>query len=310
MAQYYRIEEKALIASAEVPEEALYIAYLSLAELRRDATKLGLEHEALELLQEQNLQNTLTVWDDFSLGLLTLPDVVRAIDHTDLIGIYLDSRKLLIIDLWDSDHSTEKCFATALGNKMRELSLGRVLYLFIKELTKGHFQHYSAFQRQINELERSSLETQDKSQQIEHRLSTVSHDMLVLHSYYEELSDFLTELEENENEILSDDDLGYIRSLLARIDHYSNNMKFLREYLAVVRESYQAQVDLKMNEIMKIFTVLTAVFLPLTLLVGWYGMNFKNMPELDWRYGYLSVILASIALTVGILYYFKRKKLF
>ena len=67
-------------------------------------------------------------------------------------------------------------------------------------------------------------------------------------------------------------------------------------------------LDLKLNETMKLFTVLTAVFLPLTVIVGWYGMNFRNMPELTWKYGYFSVIVLS-ALVVGVLVaVFKRKK--
>lgn len=307
---YYILNSKTEPSSTVPRDCGEFIGYLTLDELNRDADKLGLEAEVLELAREKNLQNTINIWDDYSFGMLSLPDIVRVIDYADLIGIYLDTQKLLIIDLWDADRSTEKAFITAISNRNIELSLGRVLYLFIKEITKGHFPIYKHFQQQISELEHSAWDTQDKSKKIEQSLSSISHDMLVLHSYYEELSDFLSELEENENEILDYNDLGYIRSLISRIDHYSSNMKFLREYLSVVRESYQAQVDLNMNEIMKIFTVLTAVFLPLTLLVGWYGMNFKNMPELDWKYGYLGVIATSVLITAGILYYFKKKKLF
>ena len=59
---------------------------------------------------------------------------------------------------------------------------------------------------------------------------------------------------------------------------------------------------------MKIFTVVTAVFLPLTLLVGWYGMNFSSMPELHWKYGYPAVALVSVGIVAGLVVYFKKKK--
>ena len=59
---------------------------------------------------------------------------------------------------------------------------------------------------------------------------------------------------------------------------------------------------------MKIFTVITAVFLPLTLLVGWYGMNFSYMPELGWRYSYPAVIVISIGIVIALIWYFKHKK--
>ena len=62
----------------------------------------------------------------------------------------------------------------------------------------------------------------------------------------------------------------------------------LRDYLSQVREAYQSQIDINLNNVMKIFTVITAIFLPLSLIAGWYGMNF-NMPEYQSPYG-LSLI--------------------
>ncbi len=75
-----------------------------------------------------------------------------------------------------------------------------------------------------------------------------------------------------------------------------------------MREAYQSQLSIQQNDLMKIFTVVTVVFLPLTLLAGWYGMNFTNMPELQWKYGYPAVIGVSAALVVWLIWYFKRKK--
>ena len=59
---------------------------------------------------------------------------------------------------------------------------------------------------------------------------------------------------------------------------------------------------------MTILTVVTTVFMPPTLIVGWYGMNFKYMPELEWEYGYPAVIILSILISVGCLVFFKHKK--
>jgi magnesium transporter len=61
---------------------------------------------------------------------------------------------------------------------------------------------------------------------------------------------------------------------------------------------------------MKFFTVVTTIFLPLTLIVGWYGMNFKYMPELTWKYGYFAVIILMIAVVIACLILFKKKKYF
>jgi magnesium transporter len=82
-----------------------------------------------------------------------------------------------------------------------------------------------------------------------------------------------------------------------------------RDYVSQVREAYQAQVDIDQNTIMKVFTVITSIFLPLTLLVGWYGMNLR-MPEFSWDYGYPFVILLSVIVVSLCVVFFKKKKWF
>ena len=73
----------------------------------------------------------------------------------------------------------------------------------------------------------------------------------------------------------------------------------LREYSLQISEAYQTQIDIRQNIVMKVLTTVTAIFLPLSLIAGWYGMNFKHMPELCWRYGYHYVFLLSIIVVIG-----------
>ncbi|MEG0615297.1 MAG: CorA family divalent cation transporter, partial [Oscillospiraceae bacterium] len=83
----------------------------------------------------------------------------------------------------------------------------------------------------------------------------------------------------------------------------------LKEYTAHVRNSYQEQVNINLNLTMKLFTVISAIFLPLSLIVGWYGMNF-TMPEFGWKFGYLGVILLSITIIGVTIALFKKNKWF
>ena len=73
---------------------------------------------------------------------------------------------------------------------------------------------------------------------------------------------------------------------------------------------YQTEVSVRQNDIMKVLTIVTTIFLPLSLLTSWYGMNFKYMPELGTKYGYYVIILVSIIIVVISVAIFKKKKIF
>jgi magnesium transporter len=92
-----------------------------------------------------------------------------------------------------------------------------------------------------------------------------------------------------------------------RFDRLLNFVLRMQEYVEQVREAYQSQIDIEQNNLMKYFTVVSTIVLPLTLITGWYGMNVK-MPEFGWKYGYLFVICLSIAIFGLMIYIFKKKK--
>lgn len=97
--------------------------------------------------------------------------------------------------------------------------------------------------------------------------------------------------------------------LYRRTERRFQNVLNLRESVTQVRESYEAEVDISLNTTMKIFTVVTTIFLPLTLIVGWYGMNF-DMPEYDWSHGYSFVTVVSVVFVVAGILFFRKKKWF
>lgn len=94
-----------------------------------------------------------------------------------------------------------------------------------------------------------------------------------------------------------------------RTERLQNHVHLLRENILQLRELYQSQQDAQQNKVMCILTVVTTLFLPLTLLTGWYGMNFINMPELHWEYGYVAVIITAVVIVLLEIVYFKKKKL-
>ena len=95
-----------------------------------------------------------------------------------------------------------------------------------------------------------------------------------------------------------------------RVERLQNHVHLLRENVLQIRELYQSMQDARQNKIMAVITIVTTIFLPLTLITGWYGMNFVYMPELQWRYGYFAVIMISLVIVIAEIIYFKKKKFF
>ena len=116
------------------------------------------------------------------------------------------------------------------------------------------------------------------------------------------------QIEENENNFFSKDNTRYFHLFTQRVSRLHDITASLRDYSIQIRDLYQSQLDKKQNRIMTLLTVITSIFMPLTLIAGWYGMNFKYMPELDYKSAYPIVIGVSIAIVVVCLIFFKKKK--
>ena len=96
-----------------------------------------------------------------------------------------------------------------------------------------------------------------------------------------------------------------VADLLARI---SDNLDTYRDMLSSAMDGYTSATSNKLNEIMKVLTIIATIMMPLTLITGIYGMNFQFMPEVDWRYGYFIVIAIMLGIAGGMLIFFKKKK--
>lgn len=136
-------------------------------------------------------------------------------------------------------------------------------------------------------------------------LMQVRKNLLELECYYDQMADVMKEFRENENGYLEQDRLRCFRTLSERADRLERKAAKLLEQSKQIRDVYQAQIQARQNRIMQLLTVVSTVFAPLTLLTGWYGMNFSHMPELE--YGYPYVIVIAVGIVIFCLLYFKKK---
>ena len=188
------------------------------------------------------------------------------------------------------------------------LSNEKALYTFFVNLFQNDLNYLEGYEIRITEVEDSAIS--NSRQDYLSKIITFRKELLALKRYYEQLDLIFDNLRANDNKLFSPKGERNMEIISGRVHRYLSYVINLRDYVTQMREAYQAQIDIEQNQTMKIFTVITAIFLPLTLIVGWYGMNFRYMPELTWEYGYPSVIVLSLLVCLGLYVYFKKKKWF
>lgn len=248
----------------------------------------------------------LDVYDNYSFGILNIIKSHEDKFSTSELDFYLTKNSLIFVS---KNH--QNIFDEILDDMVCRGSMGvntdRILYNLIDKMTSKDYAMLTNLESEISDVEEDVLE--GKTKDYIKDIVLLKNKLLFLKKQYEPLLDVVEDLTENENGIINEKSKAYFVILFNRIERLNRKVGNLRDYVTQTRESYQAQLDISQNKIMKLFTVLTAVFSPLTLIVGWYGMNFSTMPELRWEYGYVFVIFLSLAVLSVCLWIFKKKKL-
>ena len=163
-----------------------------------------------------------------------------------------------------------------------------------------------SYEKELDAIEDDMLDSSTETGLV--RVNEIRSDLRELRIHYEQLIDFGQELTENENNFFKSENTRYFRLFTDRVTRLHDTATSLRDYTMQLRDMYHTQIDVKQNRIMTLLTVVTTIFMPLTLIVGWYGMNFRYMPELETKWGYPGVIVLSVAIIIGGLWFFKKKK--
>jgi magnesium transporter len=237
-------------------------------------------------------------------GTFMIPDRSDLSGNSFKFAFALDEKGIVFID--ESGKAEEMIRGIMRTKRWRKPSLERFLYDFLEQIVDGDLTVIEKYDSELDALENSMLSSPEQTDLI--RVNEIRGDIRELWIHYEQLIDMGQELEENENGFFDDGELRYFHLFMTRMARLHDAAAALREHTMQVRDLYHAQLEVKQNRIMTLLTVVTTVFMPLTLIAGWYGMNFHNMPELSSRWGYPAVIGVSILIVAVSLIFFKKKK--
>ena len=216
----------------------------------------------------------------------------------------LDEKGIVFID--DEGFASKIIERIAKSKKYINPCLEKFIYDFLESIIHRDYKVLEQFEIKLDSIEDDILKGDAEESIIE--LSDIRSEIRELRIHYAQLLDLSQELEENENEYFKEDNERYFHLVSQRVRTLYDMTTSLADYTGQIRDLSQAQIDLKQNKIMTILTVITSIFMPLTLIAGWYGMNFVYMPEFQSPVAYPVVIAISVMIVIVSLIFFKRKK--
>lgn len=308
---YYQINESIIpIKRKNIDPDKLTIGLISLEDLDKCYTSFGFSPSTVAECKSccRHMHSKIDSYKDYIYGIIFGINEHQIMKVQDRIGIYIKHNLLLIVIIEDKDNSVLTKFNKMLDQlNITKMSQEKLIFSFLERLIIEDYDMLEDIETEISEHEdRINTRKLDKSFNCE--ITEIRKKLLLIDDYYQQLIAIGEELEENSSDLFSEENLRYFKIFSDKAYRLSSNTRMLQEYSVQIREAYHSQLDNDLNNTMELFTVITTIFLPLTLIVGWYGMNFTTMPELTWKYGYLFVITLSIVVVIICLIYFKKKK--
>lgn len=302
---YFLIEDSLRAVSREDLKGAKkpFVAVLNSEEWQK--TKDGFDMEIdIDLGLEDIFLTKAEVNYDSLTGTFAIPDRKNPSGDDLKFAFVMDERGVVFID--DTGTAEKIINGVRHTKKWKMPSLERFLYDFLDQIVKDDLRLMENYETELDSMEQAIIDGDEHLPS--GRLNDIRNDIRYLRIHYDQLMDLAAELQENENGFFEVENLRYFRLFIDRAARLHDTASSLRDYTMQLRDLYKAQLDIKQNRIMTVLTVVTTIFMPLTLIAGWYGMNFRVMPELNWEWSYPVVIGVSIAIVIGSLLFFKKKK--
>lgn len=258
---------------------------------------------ALRTLTEAD-STYLDVFPDSLIGSVAMPDKRNLMGDTLKFAFYLDRLHLIFID--EGAVCARVLDDIERIGVLKEPTVAHCLFEFMKLLVKDDLAYLADVEDRMEDVEEQILDR--RGDVANRKMLGFRRRLLRIDTFYQQLVDMTGTIGDNENKLLSNGEARLFRSLEKTVERLLKRSQTLKEYSLQLRELYQTQIDIQQNDTMQWFTVITTLFAPLTLITSWFGMNFSNMPGLDWPWGYPLMIVVCTLIVVVELAIFKRKK--
>lgn len=192
--------------------------------------------------------------------------------------------------------------------KVRKKQSDYLLYRLIDIIVDNYYNVLDRIGDLIEETEDKAYE--DPSYKTFNEIQSLKKELIFLRKALYPLREALGKVVKGESEFIREDNLPYFADVYDHVAHLIDSLDTYKDLTSSLLDIHINAMNTRMNEVMKVLTVISTIFMPLTFIVGVYGMNFEYLPELSWRWGYFGVWGVMIAVVIAMLAFFRSKKWF
>ena len=191
--------------------------------------------------------------------------------------------------------------------RIRKMGADYLMYALIDSIVDNYFIVLEKIAERTEELEEGVIN--NPSPEILQTIHNLKRELIILRKSVWPQREVVSGLERGESNLIQEKTIVFLKDLHDHTFQVIDTTEALRDIVSGMLEVYLSSISNRMNETMKLLTIIATIFIPLTFIAGVYGMNFKRMPELDWGWGYFIVLGVMFIVFVAMLIWFRRKRL-
>lgn len=282
-----------------------YVVTMKSAEWTRRKEKFDIGMDLDPDLQDTGSTRAEVNYDSVTGG-FNIPARENVPGENHAFSFSLDEKGIIFID--DEGFCNSIIRRIAGTKRLYNPCLERFLYDFLEQIIFHDREMLEGYDHTLDELEDRILD--GNTEGVLEQIADIRNDLRDLKIHYTQLIDVCQEFEENENHFFKAENERYFHLVAQRIERLLEMLLTLVDFTIQLRDFCQSKIDEKQNRNLAFLTIISSIFMPLTLIAGWYGMNFKYMPELDKVWAYPLVFVVSVMIVVICIVFFKKNKWF
>lgn len=192
--------------------------------------------------------------------------------------------------------------------KVRKKQSDYLLYRLIDIIVDNYYNVLDHIGDRIEDIEDNAYENPDNK--IFQEIQALKKELIFLRKALYPLREALSKLVKGESEFIQEETLPFFADVYDHVAHLIDSLDTYKDLTSSLLDIHINALNTRMNEVMKVLTVISTIFMPLTFVVGVYGMNFEFMPELHWKWGYTAVWIVMIGIVAAMIIFFRKKKWF